>query len=100
MRKRRPGLPLALVALLLAARAWAASVTVEVGKTTTLDVGYARGLNCDDLKVADVEIRASTTQTNELVITGLKPGRTVCRAGQPSTGPTTLVTIIVVEKGD
>lgn len=88
-------------ALLLAAPAWAdGSVTVEVGKTTKVDVGHARGLNCDDLTVARVEIRAATPDNNQLVITGLKPGRTACRAGMPLPGPTVLVNIEVVEKLD
>ncbi len=92
-------LPLAV--MLFAATAWAdAAVRVPVGKTTTVDVGFARGLNCDDLSVADVQIRTVSKQTNQLVITGLKPGRTLCRVGSPSTGPTLLVNIVVVEKSE
>lgn len=76
------------------------SVRVEVGKTTTVDVGLAKGLNCDDLTVAQVEIRTRSAQNNQLVITGLKPGKTWCRAGLPNAGATALVHIVVVEKND
>ena len=92
---------LALAALLSASPAFADdSVTVEVGKTTTVDVGLAKGLNCDDLSVAQVQIRNSSAENNQLVITGLKPGKTWCRAGMPNAGATALVHIVVVEKND
>jgi hypothetical protein len=92
---------LALAVLLAAGLASADnSVTVEVGKTTTVDVGLAKGLNCDDLTVAQVEIRTRNSENNQLVITGLKPGKTWCRAGQPTAGATALVHIVVVEKND
>jgi hypothetical protein len=92
---------LALAALLTASLALADdSVTVEVGKTTTVDVGLAKGLNCDDLSVAQVQIRNSSPDNNQLVITGLKPGKTWCRAGMPNAGATALVHIVVVEKDD
>ena len=97
----RPALPLALAALLTASLASADdSVTVEVGKTTTVDVGLARGLNCDDFTVAQVEIRTRSAENNQLVITGLTPGKTWCRAGTPNAGATVLVHIVVVEKKD
>jgi hypothetical protein len=97
----RPALPVALAAFLAASLASAAdSVTVEVGKTTTVDVGLAKGLNCDDLTVAQVEIRSRSAENNQLVVTGLKPGKTWCRAGMPSAGVTALVHIVVVEKKD
>ena len=91
----------ALAALLASSLASANnSVTVLVGKTTRVDVGLAKGLNCDDLTVADVEIRTRSPENNELVITGLKPGKTWCRAGVSSGGATALVHIIVVDKDD
>lgn len=97
----RPALPFAF-AFLLAARVASAdgAVRVEVGQTTTVDVGHAKGLNCDDLTVAQVQIRTRSADSNELVITGLKPGKTWCRAGMPGTGATALVQIVVVEKKD
>ena len=99
---RRHFLLPAFAALLLAAPALGGgpSVTVAVGATTTVDVGLAKGLNCDDLSVADVQIRTRNKETNELVITGLKPGRTACRAGTALSGATVLVTIQVVEKAE
>lgn len=95
-------LPLALT-LLLVARAWAeaeAFVQVEVGRTKRVDVGLAKGLNCDDLSVAKVEIVNRSAENNQVVVTGLQPGRTWCRAGLPQTGATVLVKIVVVEKRD
>jgi hypothetical protein len=98
---KRPSLPLALAVVLTATLAWAdPSVTVAVGKTTTVDVGLAKGLNCDDLTIADVSIHTRSADSNELVITGLKPGKTWCRAGSATTGATALVHIIVVGKSD
>ena len=97
---RRPMLLLALAVALFSAPARAQGVTVEVGKTTRVDVGFAKGLNCDDLSVAQVDIETSSAKTNQVVITGLKPGRTLCRVGLPSTGPTLLIHIIVVERND
>ncbi|MGO9832008.1 MAG: hypothetical protein ACLPJH_17885 [Myxococcaceae bacterium] len=92
---------LALAVLLSTTAAWGGgTVSVEVGKTTTVEVGHAKGLNCDDLAVAQVEIRTASPETNELVITGLKPGTTYCRAGTAASGATTLVKIIVYEKKD
>jgi hypothetical protein len=92
---------LILVVLLTAGFASADnSVTVDVGQTTTVDVGLAKGLNCDDLTVAQVEIRNRSADNNELVITGLKPGKTWCRAGTPTAGASALVHIRVVEKKD
>jgi len=96
-----PHRALALAVLLATSLASADdSVTVEVGKTTTVDVGLAKGLNCDDLTVAQVVIRTRSAENNQLVITGLKPGKTWCRAGLPNAGATALVHIVVVEKND
>jgi hypothetical protein len=94
---------LALILAVLFCQGWASaddSVTVNVGQTKTVDVGLAKGLNCDDLTVAEVEIRNRSADNNELVITGLKPGKTWCRAGTPSAGASALVHIRVVEKKD
>ena len=98
---KRLTLLLGLAVLLSTSLAWAGgTVSVEVGKTTTFEVGHAKGLNCDDLEVAQVEIRNASPETNELVITGLKPGTTFCRAGTAGSGATTLVKIVVFEKKD
>jgi hypothetical protein len=92
---------LALAVLLSASSTWAdGSVTVEVGKTKRVDVGLSQGLNCDDLSVADVSIRNRSAEQNELVIVGLKPGRTTCRAGTPMAGATAVVKIVVIPADD
>jgi hypothetical protein len=97
----RPARPFLVTCLLAASVASAdASVTVVVGKTETVDVGLSKGLNCDDLSVAQVEIRNRSAESNELVITGLKPGQTWCRAGSATAGATALVKIRVVEKSE
>jgi hypothetical protein len=54
---------------------------VEVGKTITVDVGYLRGLLCDDLSIVSADLRNKSATSNELVLTGLKPGTTECRVG-------------------
>jgi hypothetical protein len=99
LERRRPlVVALALFALLETATVLADTfVTVEMDKTVRVDVGLANGLNCDDLSVARVEIRAQSPQNNQLVVTGLKPGVTACRAGLPQGGATVLVHIRVVE---
>ena len=71
-----------------------------MGRTKRVDVGLAKGLNCDDLSVAKVEIVTQSAENNQVVVTGLQPGRTWCRAGMPMTGQTVLVKIVVVEKRD
>jgi hypothetical protein len=97
----RAALGFALALLLASGVARAdGSISVQVGKTTTVDVGLAKGLNCDDLSVAQVEIRTRNAENNELVITGLKPGTTFCRAGSPTAGASALVQIRVFEAKD
>jgi hypothetical protein len=57
------------------------SVQIPVGATTSLDVGFARGIQCDDITVVHAELRAASPTSNVLVLTGLKRGATLCRAG-------------------
>ncbi len=71
-----------------------AAMTVAVGATKSLDVGYARGLRCDDAVTVHAELRADTPQSNRLFVTGLRPGVTQCRAGTLG-NPTVLVTITI-----
>mgnify|MGYP001546853557 FL=1 len=92
---------LALVAVLATATGAAAdpvvgetSVDLVVGATKTLDVGFARGLACDDTSVVHAELRGASPTSNVLVLTGLREGRTLCRAGTLGT-PTVLVHIAV-----
>jgi len=74
---------LAALVLLAAgsAHADAEVLEVEVGKTVEVLVGYAQGLICDDLTILDAEVRAKTEQNNVFVVTGKKPGSTLCRVG-------------------
>jgi hypothetical protein len=73
------------------------SVQLEVGATRSMDVGFARGLQCDDLTIVHAELVAASPTSNRLVLRGLKPGRTMCRAGTLGT-PTVLVHITVTPK--
>jgi hypothetical protein len=57
------------------------SLELTVGKTTSYDVGFARGLQCDDLAIVHAELRADSPTSNRLFITGLHAGATACRAG-------------------
>ncbi len=56
-------------------------IEVEVGHTVEIDVGYARGVICDDLTILDADLRAKTEQSNAFVVTGKAEGRTLCRVG-------------------
>jgi len=75
----------------------AMNVPVLVGKTATVNVGLARGLNCDDLTVVDAKL-VPTKDKKEvvLVLKGKAAGETYCRAGT-GLGPTVLVHVIVSE---
>ena len=75
----------------------ARQVELEVGKSTKVDVGLSRGLNCDDLSVVDAKFE-STKDKKELVLVlkGKAAGETYCRAGT-GLGPTVLIHITVVE---
>jgi len=92
--------PLLLLGLLVATPASAQpaqQVEVEVGHTVKIDVGQAGGLNCDDLGVVEAKLVTSKDKKhNTLVLKGLAPGSTYCRAGT-GLGPTVLVHIVVVE---
>jgi hypothetical protein len=86
--------------LLATASAWAdpvvgeTSVELRVGSTGSLDVGFARGLQCDDLTVVEAQLVAASPTSNRLVMKGLKRGVTACRAGTFG-APTVLVHITV-----
>ncbi len=57
-------------------------VNLAVGESAKRDVGYARGLRCDDTTIATADIATDTARdTNVVTFTGLKVGRTQCRAG-------------------
>jgi hypothetical protein len=101
------GRALLLVSLLLPAAVLADSAPVEsgtsvqlkVGQTKELNVGLAIGLACDNGSIARAELRAVSDTENHLVLTGLKPGQTDCRAGTATVSRSVLVHITVVPKG-
>lgn len=72
------------------------ALDVAVGETKSLDVGFARGLQCDDTSVVAAELRNVSPTSNRLFLTGLKTGRTLCRAGTLGP-PTVLVHVNVVQ---
>jgi hypothetical protein len=56
-------------------------VVVEVGKTVEQNVGYARGgWICDDPSLISGEL-VTRGDTNYWIVTGAKPGTTLCRVG-------------------
>jgi hypothetical protein len=73
-----------------------ASVTVQVGETQTVEVGNLHGLICDDLTLVQPELRGGES-TNVLLLTGLKAGKTLCRAGVQKDGRFKLVHVTVIE---
>jgi len=99
-------LPLVSLALAPAARADAppiesgASVTLKVGQTKAYSVGLAMGLVCDDGTIVRAELRGVSDKENQLVLTGLKPGQTSCRAGTATMSISRVVNITVVPKNN
>ena len=58
------------------------TVSVRVGDTVKRDVGYARGLLCDDTTVVEATIATDEKRdVNVVSFKGLKVGTTSCRAG-------------------
>ena len=97
----RLGLPAALLlgaVAVLAQQAPVASgvkVHLHVGQQKVLNVGLAMGLMCDDGTVVQAELRPNSNSENELVLVGLKPGKTSCRAGTANMSRSKLVHISV-----
>ncbi|MBL0220462.1 MAG: hypothetical protein IPQ07_42150 [Myxococcales bacterium] len=73
-------------------------LVVEVGKTVSTKVGFAMGHLCDDETIVRAEMQNGTTDDNLFVVTGLKPGTTLCRAGVVEDRPTVLFEITVTAK--
>lgn len=71
-------------------------LAVEVGATVTQKVGYAMGHLCDDESIAAGQMKNGTPEDNLFVVTGKKPGTTLCRAGTVQDRPTILFEITVV----
>jgi hypothetical protein len=96
---------LAVLALALAAPSVAqqapvhsgTKVTLQVGQQKVLNVGLAMGLVCDDGTVVQAELRAASDTENELVLVGLKPGKTACRAGSANMSRSVLVYVTVTK---
>ena len=70
---------------------------VEVGQTVSREVGYAMGYLCDDETILHAEMRNGTPDNNLFVVTGKKPGTTLCRAGTVENRPTVLFEVKVIE---
>jgi hypothetical protein len=71
-------------------------VVVTVGQTVSREVGYAMGHLCDDETIVRAEMKNGTFENNLFVVTGVKPGTTLCRAGTVQDRPTLLFEITVV----
>lgn len=62
-------------------------IVLAVGETVAIDVGTLRGMICDDIAILSAEMRAKSETTNSFVVTGLKPGTTLCGVGtEPQRG--------------
>jgi hypothetical protein len=72
------------------------TLNIAVGDTASVDVGFARGLQCDDLTIIRAELRGATPTSNRLFVTGLRQGVTQCRAG--TLGPPTVLVYIAVKE--
>ena len=74
-------------------------VTVAVGDTVKRDVGYARGLHCDDTSIVSAEIATDAARdVNVVSLTGLKVGKTLCRAGTDLGRPVVVLGVEVTAK--
>jgi hypothetical protein len=97
---------LALLALAVAAPALAqqapvpsgTKVKLQVGQQKVLNVGLAMGLVCNDGTVVQADLRPVSDTENELVLVGLKPGKTACRAGTANLSRSVLVYVSVSAK--
>jgi hypothetical protein len=70
-------------------------VKLHVGEQKVFNVGLAMGLVCNDGTVVQAELRPKSDTENELVLLGLKPGKTDCRAGSANLSRSVLVHITV-----
>lgn len=70
-------------------------VKLHVGEQKVFNVGLAMGLLCDDGTVVQAELRPVSGTENELVLLGLKPGKTACRAGTANLSRSVLVYVKV-----
>ena len=70
-------------------------VKLHVGQQKVLNVGLAIGLVCNDGTVVQADLRPKSDTENELVLVGLKPGKTSCRAGTANISRSVLVNVSV-----
>ncbi len=63
-----------------------ARVDVAVGETVERDVGRARGWFCDDPSLVRADL-VTRGDHNVWIVTGVTPGRTLCRVGTDLAGP-------------
>jgi hypothetical protein len=82
----RLALCLVLVAVAPAA-AEGIRLDVELGDTAKVDVGTLTTLHCDDVTIIKVDLVTRDDEHNDLVVTGLALGSTLCRVGTPSQQP-------------
>jgi hypothetical protein len=74
----------------------AARIDVAVGETIEREVGFAIGLQCDDLTIIRAELRAGTPESNSFSVTGVTAGTTTCRVGTAPSRPSYVFEIRVV----
>ena len=90
---------LAVLCGLAAADDGTTQITVAVGDTVKRDVGYARGLHCDDTTIVAAEIATDTERdVNVVSLTGLAVGKTLCRAGTEVGRPVVVFAVEVTAK--
>jgi hypothetical protein len=90
---------IAVILCLIASRALADDamrLEVAVGDTIERDVGFAMGLQCDDVAIIHAELRAGTPESNTFVVTGVTEGSTTCRVGTTPNRPTYVFEVHVV----
>jgi hypothetical protein len=71
-------------------------VDVAVGETIERDVGFAMGLQCDDVAIVRVELREGTPESNTFAVTGVTEGTTTCRVGTAPNRPSYMFEIHVI----
>lgn len=73
------------------------TIRVAIGETKTEDVGFAKGLRCDDTSIANIALTTDAARdVNVLSVTGVAVGKTQCRVGSELGRPTFLYAIEVV----
>jgi hypothetical protein len=88
------------ILLMLCATALAdEAVAVRVGETVRKDVGYLRGLMCDDPGVVEATIATDEKRdVNVVSFKGIKEGRTSCRVGTEIGRPARLFAVDVTRR--